>query len=138
MNGGSDNAEPVGTYADRIDAGTAIPSDVLARIAADATSARGGLIAVEAEAQALIASEGVELARSDVMAFERALVRAQRSNRGFREALEIVSERSEANMEAVTSIEAFAEIIDRASATADALTTTYTSRRDGDAAKATS
>lgn len=134
MKGARDAGEPAGTYADRIDAATADPGTVLAQIKADASTARGGLMTVTSEAEALLASEDIALGRLDVTAFERALVRAQLSNRGFGEALEIVAGRSGETAAARAAVEAFALTIDEARPVADALTARY-SRGDAPASQ---
>ncbi|MEM7766123.1 MAG: hypothetical protein AAF253_01385 [Pseudomonadota bacterium] len=125
MNGSRDEGEPAGTYADRIDAATATPSDAIAQLQADASTARDGLITVQTEARSLLASSDTFPERLDVTAFERALVRAQRSNRGFREALEIVSKRGEDATGAAVAVDAFSATIDDARRTADALADRY-------------
>lgn len=125
MNGAGTSGERPGTYADRIDAGSNDASVVVERIATDATTARDGLLSVKREADVLIASETSVPDRIDVMAFERALVRAQRSSRGFSEALEIVSGRTEETSAGAAAIAAFDEAIDGARRIADALDTRY-------------
>ncbi len=136
MRGGGDDNEPAGSYADRIDAASALPQDVLRRIEADALSARKGLIGVREEADALLASPEATPGRLDVTAFERALVRAQLANRGFGEALGIVAGRSvDPGMDpaaaadpARAAVEAFAQAIDAARPVADALAARYADR----------
>lgn len=115
-------------YASDIGAGTRAPVLVLAKISADSESARKGLETVTQEAREVLANSRTDASnRNDVIAFERALVRAQMAHRNFLEAFSIVSAR--ADME-VGPVEAelgnFAASIDNARRVADDLAERYT------------
>ena len=125
MNGARNDGEPVGTYADRIDAASDDVSATIDRIIADSAAASDGLMDVTAEAETLLASTELQPDRRDVTAYERALVRAQRANRSFEEAYEILSERTDETHSVRGSLDAFAVAIDRARRTADALNEQY-------------
>jgi hypothetical protein len=100
---------------------------VLARIAADSSAARKGLASVTTEAETVLRSRDKNASnRGDVMSFERALVRAQMAHRGFQEALDLVSVRSDMDVLPVAQqVEAFAVMIDDARRTADRLADKY-------------
>lgn len=127
LNGRSEN-EPE-TYAGRIGAETDAPALVIARIVNDTQAARDGLANVSREAKAVLDSEAVEAAsRSDVMSYERALVRAQMAYRSFHTALGDVAARPDMDMDtsrADAELKSFADTIDDARETADSLADKY-------------
>lgn len=112
-----------GAYAASVGADSRAPVLVLARISADSDAARAGLETVTLQARAVLAAEDSEPAgRGDVLAYERALVRAQLAYRNFREAFQIVSERSDMPVGQVQAkIEQFSLAIDEARRLADRL-----------------
>lgn len=115
-------------YASDIGAATRAPVLALAKISADSEAARKGLENVTREAREVLANSRTDASnRNDVIAFERALVRAQMAHRNFLEAFSIVSAR--ADME-VGPVEAelgnFAAAIDDARRVADDLAERYT------------
>jgi hypothetical protein len=127
---GKDNTAPTpADYAARIGARTQAPSLVLARIAADTDAARQGLMAVSLEARAVLGAKSANAAdRTDVMSFERALVRAQMSHRNFVTALDQVAARDDfdADTDPVEDeLEALESAIDAARRTADGLADRY-------------
>ncbi|MFN4185150.1 MAG: hypothetical protein ACK4M6_10220 [Hyphomonas sp.] len=115
-------------YASDIGAGSRAPVLVLAKISADSESARKGLEDVTLEArQVLDRSKSSTSNRNDVIAYERALVRAQMAHRNFLEALEIVSARADMDVTPIENdIGAFAAAIDEARRVADDLAERYT------------
>lgn len=127
MHGKTEVAGSAGFYATRIGASTKAPALVLARIITDSQSARRGLAGVTAEAESVLRSGDRNTSnRGDVMSYERALVRAQMAYRGFQEALDLVAERADMEMQPIVSeIEAFAVMIDDARITADRLADRY-------------
>lgn len=115
-------------YASDIGADTRAPVLVLAKISADSEAARKGLVGVTLEAREVLANARSDASnRNDVIAYERALVRAQMAHRNFREALDIVSARADLD---VSPIEAelgnFSDAIDDARRVADDLAERYT------------
>lgn len=115
-------------YASDIGADTRAPVLVLAKISADSEAARKGLEGVTLEAREVLANARSDASnRNDVIAYERALVRAQMAHRNFREALDIVSARADLD---VSPIEAelgnFSDAIDDARRVADDLAERYT------------
>ncbi|HRK66990.1 MAG TPA: hypothetical protein PKY73_05510 [Hyphomonas sp.] len=127
IHGRPDTSGGVGFYAARIGAKTKAPALVLARISADSTAASKGLIKVTAEAEAVLRSRDKNASnRGDVMSFERALVRAQMAHRGFQEAIDLVSVRSDMDVQPIArQVEDFAVMIDDARRTADRLAEKY-------------
>lgn len=127
IHGRVDTSSGTGFYATRIGAQSKAPALVLARIAADSSAARKGLAGVTTEAEAVLRSRDKNASnRGDVMSFERALVRAQMAHRGFQEALDLVSVRSDMDVLPVAQqVEAFAVMIDDARRTADRLADKY-------------
>ncbi len=127
MHGRPDTSGGVGFYAARIGAQSKAPALVLARIAADSSAARKGLAEVTTEAETVLRSRDKNASnRGDVMSFERALVRAQMAHRGFQEALDLVSVRSDMDVLPIAQqVEAFAVMIDDARRTADRLADKY-------------
>lgn len=119
------------TYAARIGATTAAPSLVLARIVSDSQEARTGLAEVSRKAQSLLQQGDKDAAtRSDVMSYERALVRAQMAYRSFQGALGEVAARADMDVDVTPvdrELEAFADTIDEARDTADGLADKYAS-----------
>lgn len=115
-------------YAADIGADTRAPVLVLAKISADSESARKGLEGVTLEAREVLDKSRSDASnRNDVIAYERALIRAQMAHRNFREALDIVSARADMD---VSPIEAelgnFSNAIDDARRVADDLAERYT------------
>lgn len=127
IHGRGDSASGTGFYAARIGAQSKAPALVLARIAADSSAARKGLAGVTTEAETVLRSRDKNASnRGDVMSFERALVRAQMAHRGFQEALDLVSVRSDMDVQPVAQqVEAFAVMIDDARRMADRLAEKY-------------
>ena len=117
------------TYAARIGADSQAPALVLARIVTDTQAARDGLNDVSREAEALLSTADKHGAtRTDVMSYERALVRAQMAYRSFQGALGEVSARPEMDMDTAPvdkELDAFADVIDEARETADKLADKY-------------
>lgn len=115
-------------YASDIGVDTRAPVLVLAKISADSEAARKGLEGVTLEAREVLDNARSDASnRNDVIAYERALVRAQMAHRNFREALDIVSARADLD---VSPIEAelgnFSDAIDDARRVADDLAERYT------------
>lgn len=127
VRGRSNETGGPGFYAARIGAQTKAPALVLARISADSDAARKGLETVTLEADTVLRSRDKNASnRGDVMSFERALVRAQMAHRGFQEALDLVSVRSDMDVTPIVmQVEAFAEKIDEARRMADRLAERY-------------
>jgi hypothetical protein len=115
-------------YASDIGADTRAPVLVLAKISADSESARKGLEGVTREARDVLDNSRSDASnRNDVIAYERALVRAQMAHRNFREALDIVSARADMDITPIeTELGSFAEAIDDARRVADDLAERYT------------
>lgn len=128
INGESETEKPA-DYATRVEAATAAPVIVLARIMSDSEAARTGLAAVTSEAVRVLNSPTeTKTSRSDVMSFERALVRAQLSHRSFQEALSVVAVRADMGVGPVDAeLETFADTIDEARKVADGLADKYAS-----------
>ena len=128
INGRSDAPDD---YATRIGAATNAPALVLSRIPADSEAARTGLAAVSVEAKAVLNSAASDAAtRTDVMSYERALVRAQTAYRNFQSALSLVAARDDMDMDTApvdAELSDFAETIDSARHTADKLADKYAS-----------
>lgn len=122
----SDQMPPA--YASDIGADTRAPVLVLAKISADSESARKGLEGVTREARDVLDNSRSDASnRNDVIAYERALVRAQMAHRNFREALDIVSARADMDITPIeTELESFAGAIDDARRVADDLAERYT------------
>ncbi|MEH6488118.1 hypothetical protein [Hyphomonas oceanitis] len=118
-------------YATRIGAATNAPAIVLSRISADSEAARTGLASVSQEAKAVLNSAAADAAtRTDVMSYERALVRAQTAYRNFQSALSTVAARSDMDMDTApvdAELSDFADTIDSARKTADKLADKYAS-----------
>ena len=118
-------------YATRIGAATNAPAIVLSRISADSEAARTGLAAVSVEAKAVLNSAAADAAtRTDVMSYERALVRAQTAYRNFQSALSLVAARDDMDMDTApvdAELSDFADTIDSARKTADKLADKYAS-----------
>lgn len=127
MHGRTEVVGAAGYYATRIGAETKAPALVLGRIVADSQAARNGLADVTTEAETLLRSRDKNASdRADVMSFERALVRAQMAHRGFQEALDLVSERADMDVQPIAlEIEKFAGLIDNARSIADRLAERY-------------
>ena len=128
INGRGDAVED---YAARIGAGKNAPALVLSRISADTQSARTGLSGVSNEAIAVLKDSGDATAtRSDVMSYERALVRAQMAYRNFQSALSTVASRPDMDIDTApvdAELADFADTIDAARKTADELADKYAS-----------
>ena len=132
MNGKSDAAEKPETYADSVDASKAAPAIVVARISSDVADARTGLENVSAEARKVLVQTDSNANRSDVMSYERALVRAQMAYRSFQGALGEVSARGDMDIDTQAldaELGEFADTIDDARKTADSLADKYASLR---------
>ena len=112
-------------------AATNAPALVLSRISADSEAARTGLAAVSVEAKAVLNSAASDAAtRTDVMSYERALVRAQTAYRNFQSALSLVAARDDMDMDTApvdAELSDFADTIDSARKTADKLADKYAS-----------
>ena len=112
-------------------AATNAPAIVLSRISADSEAARTGLAAVSVEAKAVLNSAAADAAtRTDVMSYERALVRAQTAYRNFQSALSLVAARDDMDMDTApvdAELSDFADTIDSARKTADKLADKYAS-----------
>jgi hypothetical protein len=128
INGRSDAPDD---YATRIGAATNAPAIVLSRISSDSEAARTGLAAVSVEAKAVLNSAADDAAsRTDVMSYERALVRAQTAYRNFQSALSTVAARADMDMDTApvdAELSDFADTIDAARKTADKLADKYAS-----------
>ncbi len=131
INGITNDQARANTYAARIGAGTEAPALVLARIVSDSQAARTGLGDVTQEADALLEDTGAHTAtRTDVMSYERALVRAQMAYRSFQGALGEVAARPDMDMDTAPvdkELRAFEDVIDNARDTADRLAEKYAS-----------
>jgi len=131
INGVTNDQARASTYSARIGADTQAPALVLAQIVTDAQEARKGLGVVSVEAQGLLDSNTVSsTTRSDLMSYERALVRAQMAYRNFQTALGEVSARPEMDIDTAPvdkELNAFADEIDLARDKADALADKYAS-----------
>jgi hypothetical protein len=117
------SAQAGNAYTSRIGAETHAPAIVLGRIAADSESARAGLETVTREARDVLAGvSAYGSGRGDVIAYERALVRAQIAYRSFAEALDAVSGRADLEITPVSAeLSRFAGAIDEARRVADRL-----------------
>ena len=131
INGITSDQERADTYAARIGADTEAPALVLARIVTDTQSARSGLAEVSREAKAFLNEATKDDAtRTDVMSYERALVRAQMAYRSFQSALGEVAARPDMDMDTAPvdrELDEFATVIDKARDTADRLADKYAS-----------
>jgi hypothetical protein len=131
INGITNDQAEADTYAARIGAADEAPALVLARIVSDSQAARTGLSEVSREALTLLQETGAQTAtRSDVMSYERALVRAQMAYRSFQGALGEVSARDDMDMDTAPvdkELGAFEDVIDDARETADRLADKYAS-----------
>lgn len=128
IRGRSASEETLPAYASEIGAASRAPVLVLARISADSESARKGLEDVTLEARDVLGNaRGDASNRNDVIAYERALVRAQMAHRNFQDALEIVSTRADMDVSPVEAeLGDFAASIDEARRVADDLAERYT------------
>ena len=128
IRGRSASEETLPAYASEIGAASRAPVLVLARISADSESARKGLEDVTLEARDVLGNaRGDASNRNDVIAYERALVRAQMAHRNFQDALEIVSARADMDVSPVEAeLGDFAASIDEARRVADDLAERYT------------
>ncbi|WP_213271016.1 hypothetical protein [Hyphomonas sp.] len=128
IRGRSASEQTLPAYASEIGAASRAPVLVLARISSDSESARKGLEDVTLEARDVLGNaRGDASNRNDVIAFERALVRAQMAHRNFQDALEIVSARADMDVSPVeTELGDFAASIDEARRIADDLAERYT------------
>ena len=127
IRGRSASEETLPAYASEIGAASRAPVLVLARISADSESARKGLEDVTLEARDVLGNaRGDASNRNDVIAYERALVRAQMAHRNFQDALEIVSARADMDVSPVEAeLGDFATSIDEARRVADDLAERY-------------
>lgn len=124
MDGSEGEEETAPDYADRL-AGMADAGEALSILAADARTARTGLDLVIGEAASLLRS-GTAPSRGDVISFERALVKAQRSHRAFLGAdAEVTGAAPAAREEASAELARLAERIDDARVLADDLAARY-------------
>lgn len=119
-------------YASDIGAATRAPVLVLAKISADSEAARKGLEGVTEEARGVLKNaRGDASNRNDVIAYERALVRAQMAHRNFRDALEMVSTRADMDVSPVRAdLMKFSDSIDEARRVADDLAERYAGAYD--------
>lgn len=115
-------------YATDIGAASRAPVLVLAKISADSESARKGLEDVTREAREVLDKSRIDASnRNDVIAYERALVRAQMAHRNFRDALDIVTARADMDVSPIKAeLNAFDASIDQARSVADDLAERYT------------
>jgi len=127
IRGRSASEQTLPAYASEIGAASRAPVLVLARISADSESARKGLEDVTLEARDVLGNaRGDASNRNDVIAYERALVRAQKAHRNFQDALEIVSARADMDVSPVEAeLGDFATSIDEARRVADDLAERY-------------
>lgn len=127
IRGRSASEQTLPAYASEIGAASRAPVLVLARISADSESARKGLEDVTLEARDVLGNaRGDASNRNDVIAYERALVRAQMAHRNFQDALEIVSARADMDVSPVEAeLGDFATSIDEARRVADDLAERY-------------
>ena len=127
IRGRSASEQTLPAYASEIGAASRAPVLVLARISADSESARKGLEDVTLEARDVLGNaRGDASNRNDVIAYERALVRAQMAHRNFQDALEIVSARADMDVFPVEAeLGDFATSIDEARRVADDLAERY-------------
>ncbi len=132
MDGSTGGVQAGPDYGERL-AGMADASEALSILAGDARTARSGLDRVIDEADRLLRADPAP-SRGDVMSFERALMKAQRSHRAFLAAEAQVNGAAPAARETVTDeIARLADRIDAARILADDLAARYT-RTDGSAA----
>lgn len=118
-------------YAAKIGAATAAPALVMSRVVSDVNAARTGLDAVTREADSVLSggSEN-ETGRADVMSFERALVRAQKSYQSFNTVIGELKSRADNDVDIApveAALGAFADSIDDARSSADGLAKKYAS-----------
>ena len=127
IRGRSASEQTLPAYASEIGAASRAPVLVLARISADSESARKGLEDVTLEARDVLGNaRGDASNRNDIIAYERALVRAQMAHRNFQDALEIVSARADMDVFPVEAeLGDFATSIDEARRVADDLAERY-------------
>ena len=128
IRGRSASQQELPAYAADIGAASRAPVLVLAKISADSEWARTGLEDVTREARAVLSKSKADASnRNDVIAYERALVRAQMAHRSFLEALDIVTTRADMDVSPIKAeLEAFAGSIDEAREVADDLAERYT------------
>ncbi|MEZ5953110.1 MAG: hypothetical protein R3C13_02275 [Hyphomonas sp.] len=132
INGITNEQARADTYAARIGADTRAPVLVLSRIVKDTKDARAGLIDVNREARVLLETPAAVdgATRSDLMSYERALVKAQMAYRSFQSALGEVAARPELDLDTGVvdkELDAFASTIDEARDVADELADKYAS-----------
>lgn len=121
MHGQDAGEETPKGYAASIGAETDPVETVFSRIAADAQTAREGLAAVASEARALLVSND-EAGRGDIKSFELSLLSAQDAHRNFARAADMtVARAGSAPADVDLALAAFADEIDSARKTADAL-----------------
>lgn len=119
------------TYLDQVQADILDADKALLEIGSDIEAARAGLAHVNLQASAVIET-GEAAERDDIIAFERALVSAQRSRRAFIQASEALAGDIELDrlreVSAETALAALETEIDRARRTADILASAYSGR----------
>ncbi len=101
----------------------------MSRIVSDVKAASTGLDAVTIEARSVLSGSS-EAGRADVMSFERALVRAQKSYQSFNTVIGELKAREDNDVDlapAEAALGAFAVSIDDARSTADGLAKKYAS-----------
>lgn len=128
IRGRSASEQHVPAYASDIGAGSRAPVLVLARISADSEAARRGLEEVTLEAREVLDNAKTAASnRNDVIAYERALIRAQMAHRNFVDALDIVSARADMDVSPIEAeLARFSVSIDEARRVADDLAERYT------------
>lgn len=128
IRGRSASQQELPAYASDIGAASRAPVLVLAKISADSEWARTGLEDVTREAREVLSKSKSDASnRNDVIAYERALVRAQMAHRSFLEALDIVTTRADMDVSPIKAeLEAFSGSIDEAREVADDLAERYT------------
>lgn len=115
----SGNRSDEGAYWRAINADTAPPARVVARVREDMAATTHGLAGLDAMARGLIASGG--LVRDDVSAFEGALIHARQARDSFAEAIAHANKRAEAAYQGAQELAPLDEALVKARETADDL-----------------
>lgn len=125
---GGDSGDDAGaSYAGRIGATQEEPSSVFETIRSDAESAQSAFAEVQQQADRLLNAGKVR--RADITSFEKALVTAQKSYRGFSKATGLAAQRGRDGLkDAEQALETFATSIDTAREKADTLADAYAAR----------
>lgn len=129
--GEDQQASSMPTYADRVSASEDKPVEVYRAVARDAKRAADTLGELDRIAGQLLQNGNV--ARSDLISFESALVTAQKSYRNFAEATGLVETRGKDGLPAAEdALRKFARTIDGARASADLMAGAYADTGEGD------